>query len=143
MTAVREQIFAAIETRLQAIAGVGEVERMPAGDPARFPALHLFDNGDRPETGEAGTHRFVLAVGIDGYVQGGDGSAAHGEANDLYAAVIEVLFPEPVLDSLASEIEIEGLQMLVAERASARRVAFSLDLSIHYATRRGSPQIID
>lgn len=143
MTAVREQIFVALETRLQAIAGVGEVERMPSGDPAAFPALHLFDQGDKLDEGETGTHRFVMAVGIDGYVSGGDGAAAHGAVNALYAAVIEALFTEPVLAGLATEIEIESMQVLVAERASVRRVAFNLDLSIYYATRRGSPQVID
>jgi hypothetical protein len=143
VTAVREQIFAAIETALGAVSGVEEVERMPSGDPASFPALHIFDQGDRPETGEAGTHRFLMMVGIDGYVSGGAGAAAHAAANDLYAGVIEALFAEPVLGGLATEIDIESLEVMVAERANTRRVTFSLDLSIHYATRRGSPQVID
>lgn len=143
MTAIREQIFAAMEASLVAIPGVQEVERMPSGDPAAFNALHLFDNGDEPDEGEAGTHRFVMRVGIDGYVSGSGGAAAHAAANQLYAAVVEALFVEPVLGGLASEIDIDSLQVLVAERANARRVAFSLDLSIHYATRRGSPQVID
>lgn len=145
MTAIREQIFAAVAAALAAIDGVEEVERMPSGDPLAFPALHLFDNGDtRAEDGEeAGTTRWALQLGIDGYVKGGDGAAAHAAANALYASVIEALFVEPYLGGLVEEIEQGRLNIGVAERASARRVAFSLDLTIHYATRRGSPQIID
>lgn len=143
MTAVREQIFAAVETLLAAIPGLGECERMPSGDPVAFPALHIIDMGDRPEIGETGTHRFVLSLGVDGYVSGGDGAVAHAAANALYAAVVEALFAEPVLGGLASEIDIESFRPIVAVRASVRSIAFSLDLSIHYATRRGSPQIID
>lgn len=145
MTAIREQIFAAIDARLSAIAGVEQYERMPSGDPTRFNALFVFDDGDVPaEDGEeAGTTRKRLSVGVDGYVKGGTGAAAHAAAHALYAAVIEALFPEPVLDGLADEIEELGLKFTVAERANERRIAFSLDLGIHYATRRGSPQVIE
>lgn len=143
MTAIREQIFAEIDSRLTAIAGVKEVERMPAGDPARFPALHIIDLGDKLESGEAGTSRWELSLGLDGFVSGGDGGAAHSAAHALYASVVEALFVEPVLGGLAHEITLEAAQFVVAERASKRSIAFSLDLTIHYATRRGSPQIID
>jgi len=145
MTAVRESIFAAIEARLAAITGMGEVQRMPSGDPARFPALLLFDGGHSPsEAGEeAGTQNQALRVGIDGYVEGSGGSAAHAALNALYAATIEALFPEPVLGGAAEEIEEAGLTVTVAERASKRRLAFELELIVHYATRRGMPQIID
>lgn len=143
MTAVREQILAAVDALLAAIDGVEEYERMPSGDPARFNCLHLFDMGDKPDTGEAGTHRFAMSIGIDGYVEGGSGAAASAASNALYAAVIEALFTEPVLGGFASEIQIESFRPTVAERASKRRIAFSLDLTIFYATRRGSPQIID
>lgn len=145
MTAIREQIFAAIETALVNAGIAREVERMPSGDPASFPALHIFDDGHGPEIGEAGTQRQALAVGIDGYVSGGDGSAAHAELNALYAGVIEALFPEPYLglNGLVEEIEEGGFRPTVAERANMRRMAFSLDLTIHYATRRGMPQIIE
>ena len=145
MTAIREQIFALLDTRLAALVPSGEYERMPAGDPSRFPAIHVFDQDDARDMdgGEAGTAPHVLSVGIDGYVEGAGGAAAHGAANALYSSVIEALFTEPVLDSLAHEITEQRVQFTVAERASKRRCAFSLDLTIHYATRRGSPQVID
>lgn len=143
MTAVRAQIFGVVDARLSSLAQ--EYERMPSGAPSKFPCLYVFDNGDRSaEDGEeSGTTRKVLQIGIDGYVSGSGGAAAHDEANALYASVIEALFPEPVFGGLASEIEEVKLDMDVAMRASTRRIAFSLDIEVHYATRRGSPQVID
>ena len=141
MTAVRERIFAEIETRLQAIASpaVGEVRRMPGGDPSRFPALFIFDQGDRiaQDEEETDTMAFVLSVGIDGFVSG---TAPHSDANALYAAVVEALFTQPVLDGLATEIRIVRLDMAVAERAKDHRLGFGLELAIHYHTRFGEPQ---
>lgn len=141
MTAVREQIFAAIETRLAAIVSpeVNEVRRMPGGDPTRLPALFIFDQGDAAERDqeETDTMAFVLSVGIDGFVSG---DAPHSVANALYAAVIEALFPQPVLGGLATEIRIVRLDMVVAERAKDHRLGFGLELAIHYHTRFGEPQ---
>lgn len=140
MTAVRERIFAEIEARLGAIASpaVAEVRRMPGGDPTRFPALFIFDQGDRiaEDEEETDTMAFVLSVGIDGFVTG---DAPHTAAHALYAAVIEALFPQPVLDGLATEIRIVQLDMAVAERAKDHRLGFGLELALHYHTRFGEP----
>lgn len=141
MTAVRESIFTAIEARLAAIISpvVREVERMPAGDPTQLPALFIFDQGDAAaqDEEETDTMAFVMSVGIDGFVAG---DAPHTVANALYAAVIEALFTQPVLDGLATEIRIERLNMAVAERAKDHRLGFGLELAIHYHTRFGEPQ---
>lgn len=141
MTAVREQIFAAIEARLSAIASpaIGEVRRMPGGDPTRLPALFIFDQGDTAtrDEEETDTMAFIMSVGVDGFVAG---DAPHTVANALYAAVVEALFPQPVLGGLATEIRIERLNMAVAERAKDHRLGFGLDLAIHYHTRFGEPQ---
>jgi hypothetical protein len=141
MSAIREQIFAAIEARLAAITSpaVAEVRRMPGGDPTRLPALFIFDQGDRSaeDEEETDTMAFVMSVGIDGFVAG---DAPHSAANALYAAVIEALFPQPVLGGLATAIRIERLSMAVAERAKDHRLGFGLELNIHYHTRFGEPQ---
>ena len=143
MTAVREEIFAHIEACLAEAGIANEVERMPSSDPAKFPALHIFDEGDDPDEGEAGTARKLMTVRIEGYVETGNGREAHGEANQLYARIIELLFTEPVLGSFATEIEEGGLRPAVANLASKRRLGFDLTLLIYYATRRGEPQTID
>jgi hypothetical protein len=141
MTARREDIFAAIETRLLAITTppVAEVRRMPGGDPARFPALFIFDQGDRiaEEEEETDQMAFIMSVGIDGFVTG---DAPHTAANALYAAVVEALFPQPVLGGLATEIRIIRLDMALAERAKDHRLGFGLELAIYYHTRFGQPQ---
>lgn len=141
MTAVRERIFAAIEARLLAITdpAVAEVRRMPGGDPTQFPALFIFDQGDSiaKEEEETDTMAFVMSVGIDGFVTG---TAPHTAANALYAAAVEALFPQPVLDGLATEIRIVRLDMATAERAKDHRLGFGLELAIHYHTRFGEPQ---
>jgi len=143
MPAVRETIFAAVDTALSAITGLGEYERMPSGDPARFPAVHCFDDGDSLIEGEAGTDRWAMSLGIDGYVQGDGGAVAHAAINELHADVIDALFASPVLAELAAEIEVQQVRFLVAERASRRRLAMSMDLTINYATKRGDPRIIE
>lgn len=141
MTAVRERIFAAIETRLGAIPlpVVSEVRRMPSGDPTRFPALFIFDQGDRiaEDEEEADCMAFVMSVGIDGFVTG---DAAHTAAHALYAAVVEALFPQPFLDGLVNEMRIVRLDMANAERAKDHRLGFALELALHYHTRFGEPQ---
>lgn len=141
MTAIREQIFAEVETLLAAITSpaVAEVRRMPNGDPTRFPALFIFDQGDTAaiEEEETDAMAFVLSIGIDGFVTG---DAPHSAANALYAAVVEALFPQPVLGGLATEIRIVRLDMATAERAKDHRLGFALELALHYHTRFGEPQ---
>lgn len=141
MTAIRERIFAEVETRLGNITApvVAEVQRMPSGDASRFPALFIFDQGDRAAEDEEETDQmaFVLSLGIDGFVAG---NAPHSAANALYAAVVEALFPQPVLGGLATEIRVTRLDMAVAERARDHRLGFALELTILYHTRFGEPQ---
>ena len=122
--------------------GASEVELMPSGEPEKFSALHIFDEGQDPEPGEVGTERFALSIGIDGYVSGGAGREALEALNNLYADTKEALFAEPVLGGLANEIEETSFRVHVTERASKRRLSFSLGLSVHYATQRGSPRTI-
>lgn len=139
---IRFQIVDKVAELLSGIATAPEIEIMPSGEAERFPALHIFDEGQDPVEGEAGTERFVLTVGIDGYVERGDGREALAAIDSLYADVKEALFAEPVLGGLATEIEESRFRVLVTERASKRRLAFDLGITISYATRRGDPRII-
>jgi hypothetical protein len=91
VTAIRELIFAEIESRLTAIDDVAEVERMPSGDPAKFPALHIFDAPQDPIDGEPQASRYGLTAIIEGYVSGGSGAIAHAALNDLYSRVVTAL----------------------------------------------------
>ena len=139
MTAIREQIFAKIEELLGTIVGIGEVERMPSGDPSTFPALHIHDEGHSSTEEEAGSTRYALAVSIDSFIEGFTGATAHTQLNELYSAVIAKLVTEPPIDGLAAEIVEGDLKPTVAMLASKRRLAFALDLTIYFATERGNP----
>lgn len=137
--AIREACFAEIETRLTAIAGVIEVERMPSGDPMSFSALHIFDGGQRAGDSNVESTRYDMSVLIEGYVEGGSGSAAHGAINALYADVVAALMPEPPLGGLVETIDEGDLQISVAQLASIERLAFALDFKITFPTRRDDP----
>ena len=142
MTAVREMIWSQIESQLMTAAIAQEIERMPSSNPSKFPALHLFDGGDESDLAEAGTDTWIMRVDIEGTVEGGTGSEAHASLNALDTSVIEIIFTEPLLGGLVTQIEAGSLKPMVAERASRRRLGFVRSILIHYATRHGSPQIL-
>jgi hypothetical protein len=137
----REQIFALADAVLAAVVEPddGEYERQPSGDPSRFPALDLFDGGERSIEEEAGTSRKEMSVTVGGYVKGGSGAAAHTALNDLHARVVKALMGDAELNSLVELIEPADLRIDVAELASQRRLAFAQDFIIQYATERGDP----
>src|SRR5687768_16503637 len=105
MTAKREQLLAVVDTRLAAIPGLAEYERMASGDPSRFPALLLNDNGHSIIETVAGATRYALHVTIEGYVEGGNGPTASAALNQLYADVVQALMTEPPLGGLAEIVE--------------------------------------
>ena len=139
MTAVREQIFAEVERRLKALDGVAEVERMPSGDPDQFPALHIFDAGQRPGQSDVADSRYDMSFTIHGYIDQAGGAAAHTALNDLYAATVAELMPEPPLGSLVETIDEGPMQVEVATRASERRLVFIVDFFVTFPTQRGNP----
>jgi len=139
MTAIREQIYALIEQRLRDIDGVNEVERMPSGDPDKFPALHIFDADQDPFAAEAHSTRYAMTVGIEGFISGGSGGVAHAALSDLYAKVVAALMTEPPLGGLAETIDEGAFRPRVKELASKRRLTFELDFQITFPTARGDP----
>lgn len=143
MSAVRETLFAAIEAALASAAA--EVERMPSGDPANFPALHILDHGQarEPET-EAGATRYAVQLSIEGYVQhlagGNAGAVAHAALNQLHAdtvrAVMALVDAVPGLEN----IEEEAMRVSVLPLGAVRALAFSADFAATIVTRRGDPE---
>lgn len=141
MTAIRETIIAAVDTALWATSAL-EVERMPSGDPALFPALHIHDDGQSQLEAEAFASRFTLALSIEGFVEGSGGAAAHAALNALHAQAVQAIC---ALENPAANIEaIEpgDLRVAVAALSSARRLAFSQDFAITFAHRRGDPETL-
>ena len=142
MTAVREIILAAVEQALWTGTGAQEIERMASGDPASFPALHIYDDGQGVDETEASASRYAMAISLDGYVEGAGGTPASQALNQLYADTIRSIM---ALEGGVPEIETvrEGdMRVSVAALASGRRLAFAHDFTITFATRRGDPEQI-
>lgn len=135
---VRETIFAAIEAALAAT-GAAEIERMPSGDPMSFDALHIMDDGQGVIEGEAGATHYGMAISIEGYVEGAGGTAMHARLNSLHAATVRAIIGLIPGTPEIEDIEEGDLRVAVAPLASKRRLAFSQDFSITFATRRGQP----
>lgn len=136
MTAVRETIWLAIDAAMTA--DVEEYERMPSGDPAKFPARHGSDSGQSTIEREAQNSRYSMDVTIEGFVQGQGGAVTHGQLNELYADTVKrmmALSDHPAIES----IEEGDFRPGVAPLASNRRLAFAQDFTIIFATRRGDP----
>lgn len=140
---IRGEIFEAIEARLRAIEmpTIAEVELMPSGDPVSFPALAIYDDGQQLDTDDVTASWYSLGVMVEGFVETADGREAHAAMNELYAAVIRALLPEPPLDGLVETITEGAMRVSVADLASKRRLGFALDLTLTFPTRRDDPAI--
>ncbi len=142
-----ETIFAKVDERLSppAIDGVASYERMPPGDPAKFPALVAYDGGDDLAEQESGSTRLNQDVTIEGYVVG-TGNAMHNALILLHAKTVRALCGDDDsnlgLAGLVENIEIVGRRRVaVAHLADQRRLGFAQDFRITYATRRGDPHL--
>jgi hypothetical protein len=137
------QIFAEIDERLApaAIDGLKSYERMPSGDPAKFPALVVYDDGDDLAEQETGSTRLGLMVSVEGYMEGQGGAATHDAMLQLHAAVVAALCDDGGnLGGLVENIEIAGRRrVVVAQLANKRRIGFAQDFEITFATERGNP----
>lgn len=139
MPIVREQVVAAIEAALAGV-DVAELETMPAGDPVKFPALHIFDAGQNPlNDTEAGVTRYDLALTLEGYMEQAGGAAAYARLNALYRDVVAALMVEPLLGGLAETIDEGALRLSVAPLAAKPRLGFALDMIITFPARRDDP----
>ncbi|HEV7658830.1 MAG TPA: hypothetical protein VGO55_03190 [Allosphingosinicella sp.] len=144
MTSPLTAIFARIDTRLAAIEGVQSYQRMPSGDPDRFPAIEAYDNGDEPVPDpEVGVTRLGLMLTVAGYVETG-GAIAHDALIALHAAAVQVLCGDEGSDlglpGMVELIEIVGRRRVdIAELAKKRRLGFEQDFLIQYSTVRGDP----
>lgn len=140
MPAIRETIFAAIDAAMKI--DVAEYERMPSGDPAKFPARHVHDGGQAVIEREAQTSRYAMEITIEGFVQGDGGAVTHAGLNALYADTVTRMMG---LIGAVAEIEAidEGdFRPGVAPLASRRSMSFAQDFTVTFATRRGDPNTI-
>lgn len=138
-----ETIFGEVDARLESLNGVESYERMPSGDPARFPALAVYDEGDDPDEHEAGATRATLQITVEGYVEGFGGPAVHATMLQLHANAVFALCGDAGsnLGGIVENIEIVGRRRVaVAQLSDKRRLGFAQDFAITYATPRGDPR---
>lgn len=144
MTSPLTIIFAKIDDRLAGIDGVESYQRMPSGDPDRFPAIEAYDNGDEPvPEPDVGFTRLGLMLTVAGYVETG-GALAHDALISLHAAAVRALCSDEGSDlglsGIVELIEIVGRRRVdIAELARKRRLGFEQDFLIQYSTVRGDP----
>jgi len=132
-------IFTEVITRLMAIGDAAETELMPSADPVDFPARHVFDGGHNPIDGDAFSTTYQLDFTVEGYLQQAGGAETHAALNDFYAATVRALVSDPPLGGLVETIDEGAMRVVVAPLASQNRLAFALDLSATFATRRDDP----
>lgn len=145
MTA-RVDIFVEVDARLEQVPGVAEYDRMPAGDPTRYPALQAFDEGDELLEGETAASRLGLVLTVQGFVTGkagaGFGRETHNSLLQMHADTVFALCGDAGgnLGGLVEGIEPVGKRRTdVAELSKERRLAFAQDFLITFATKRGNP----
>ncbi|MCW2406178.1 hypothetical protein M2336_002807 [Sphingobium sp. B1D7B] len=138
MIAIRDQIMTAAEACLQGKAA--EIEVMPSGDPMQFDALHIYDDGQRPDQRtETGTQRQGMTLSIEGFVEDAGGRAALTRLNALYAATVTAIFAMADASLLIEDIEEGDMRINRVPLGSTHRLAFSIDFLITFPTRRGDP----
>lgn len=142
MTAKRFAIIDAIETVIQDLPGVAEVQINASGDPSQFPAAFITDTGHSPDSGtEPGATRYQMRPIIEGYVAGGDGKAATQAVNDLYLAVVTAIMADTLLQSLCEELNEGELRVATVVLSKQRRMGFELELDIQFVADRDSPAV--
>jgi hypothetical protein len=138
-TTIRTEIRTRLAACLATVLSPDAVEVDPEGDPATFPGLALFDQGDRLMEREAMLERRLGDFSIEGYVQRGGGADASAERDKLHADAVAAIMVDDTLGNLVELIEPGDNRKHVARFAEAGRLAFVLDLSVQFTTLRTDP----
>jgi hypothetical protein len=138
---VADQIDAAIAAALATVPNDPEIEIEPAGDPTRFPALGVYAGDWRAIEYETDLIRWQMALFIEGFVQGGGGSAPTAERNALHAATVAAIMQDQALAALVEIIEPGDLQRSTATMADQRRLSFGQDFTVQFTTSRTNPAL--
>lgn len=139
--AKREAILFQVEQALVSAKCALIVESEASGDPGTFPALLIFDQGQRSSSDESevGSTRYFMDVLIEGFVTGGTGAEARALRNDLYLKTVTALMAWQPLHELVDGLDEEDLRVDIAQLADVRSLAFSLTIKIEFSAPRESP----
>lgn len=146
--AIREQILAALATRLAGIAGVGSFARNRDDDlpPGALPALVLIDGGQSRQDDLVGAMQYELRVTVGLYAAGAgiDGAAAGAALTEIYAKTVETVALDPTLGGLASWVTERNLSdpVMVSEDGVAPFMAADLEFLIVFETAEADPRVL-
>ena len=138
---VAVQIADAMMTTLGAVSGVIELSFAPPGDPNKFPALHVDDEGEDILAQDWFSTRANLTLSVTGYVKG-SGSDTHKEARKLDAAVVTALMANPTVGGLATMIDLGSLLIEPVQLASDRTVSFRRTFSVNFSFKTTDPTAV-
>lgn len=137
-TPCREQLVAALATRLAAIAGIAglavERDREHPVTAAAMPRLVIYEGDEQLSPEFSGEDGFELQLDVEGY-------AAAADMPGLRAAVDAAVFADRTLGGLARDIDFaseQAPQRLDMDQAAAAK-GFARSYRLLYATREGDP----
>jgi len=138
MTAPRQMVLDWLSAKLAELVGdEGEFEINPSGDPSRFPAVSIEESDqDADDQTEPGSTRYDLSLGIEGYVEGGNGPEVTAARSDLYEAVLAACFDPEGRPDCIEEIREGGMRMATTILAEARRLGFNLTVTFRFVVAR-------
>lgn len=145
MAIVREQILAAIKTKLAAIAVPAglQVYRNKTTEVDRFPALVVQDSEQEVISDQTQFARYQMTVGVTGFVQNTDEALIGSLVNELYGAVVAALLSDVTQGNLAIDTREESMTTEINEADDAKVTAvFAVSFKVEYATKYGQPAVL-
>jgi hypothetical protein len=148
MTAVREQVLAALKTRLetlQATIPTLKVYRNRRTQLDEAPGLAIEDGAQATQPDQVRIKFHTLQPIIEGYVTAATDDEIGAAGNELYRRVIDAIEADvtlgatpgsgPAIDCRERELRFE---LVKGEDAKTAECFFSLELDIDYATKHGA-----
>lgn len=144
MTAIREQVLAALKARLEtllpAVSGLAVYRNRRS--PMAAPALDVRDGSQQTDSGNVQMKRNLMSVTVAGYVEANSDDEIGPALNDLYGRVIDVLEADTSLGGVAFDLREQGLDVDLetnADGAPLEKPAawFYLSIDIEFTTSQG------
>jgi len=139
-TSIREQVLAALESRLGTVAGV-TVERNRVESVTEFPALVMIDGGHTVTDENTGLKLYRLRIDVEGYVEATTAAELGPALSDLYAKAVAALMADRTLGGIAIDVHEGELRDPEIDRTQGHgpHAAFSLAFEVDYATNPTDP----
>lgn len=135
---IRAQAVLALVAALEALPGV-TVELMPGGPPARWPALHIDDEGGDTVRETGSETRMTVDLGLMGFVQGVGGRAVWEAVDALWGAAIAAIKADEQFGGLVTQVSLGALAIDEIDAADVRQTGFRQQLSLEIGFLTADP----